>query len=589
MTAERTARNQARALANAFGLLLKRPDHPHFVRGILRAITREADGVGAVFWRLFPGNRPHRENSFYQDAESQKHSDSAASDHARALAALAEWHWKLLEEHRCTVILRARDPRTPRAIRQLYRKSKVRSILVFPLLMGNNLLGWITFITTREPGQIPPEKVAFMEATAQQAGMSIYLHLLHEREREAVRAKESARRARSSEEEMQQVGRLMQGPLAALDRVDLLDAFFEEALRAMVGLLHGKGGAIWQWDDSFGIFVPTWTTRDGHCGPVPCEEGRRMGCVAQNQHAAQVRAWSRADRIQVRRASMARSRRFLEEVGGWNEGPGSVLVSVPLSCHGAAKSGFVLITTDHAMQGMEERLLAVQALALQARLAIRFAALSATERRRAIADERSSLARDLHDLLAQSFSGILLQIEAMRAECPAIPRLVEDRLEKIQAQALRSVEEVRRSILMLRPALLDNASLATALRALADEAGVLGGVPIRVVTSLSGLVLDPRIEMNLFAIASEAIQNSVRHAAARQIVVELTVARRTLSLSVIDDGAGGARPRGSGPGRRHFGIENMRSRAKAVGGRFFWTSGKGRGTRVRVSIPISVS
>jgi signal transduction histidine kinase len=588
-TAERTVRRQTQALASTFNLLLDRADEPGFVRGVLRAITRETAGIGATFWRLFPEKTPRREMHYFIDEESRRDAEIAGDWHARELRMVGRLHQGLIEEHRCTVVLRADDSRIPATIRRLYANSGVRSLLLLPLLVGERILGWIVYLTASALPEVRPETVAFMETAAQQAGLAIHLHFLNDRAQEMECALESEQLARSAEEEMRRISRLMKISLTSLDDVGSLDQFLQDTLRNMVELLRGEAGGLWQWDESFGIFAPRWVCRDGEARALSEGVSRQIGCVAWEKHRSLVRLWATADGVQVRKRSTPAMRRYMVDIlDGKGELPGTHLVTVPLNFGEATNGGFVQILTSMNVTGTEESLLAVQALALQAKFALRVAGLAAAERSRAIAEERSKMARDLHDILAQSFSGILLQIEAMRAECPELSAPVSERLSKIQTQAMRSVEDVRRSILMLRPALLDNHTLTSALKALGNEVAAATGVKIRVKVSSDMGPIEAKVEMNLFAIASEAIQNAVRHAEPRSIGVSLTVSRRHLSLRIIDDGMGCAKSATRGKKSTRFGISNMRERARAIGGRLSWTSPRTGGTRVGVSIPLSL-
>ena len=171
--------------------------------------------------------------------------------------------------------------------------------------------------------------------------------------------------------------------------------------------------------------------------------------------------------------------------------------------------------------------------------------------------ERRRLARELHDELGQSLTGVLLQIdEAIRT-----PEAAD--LEEAREGARRSLEDVRRIARNLRPDTLVELGLASALNALATRFTRQSGVPVdrRLEADLPALGED--VEVVLYRVAQEALTNVARHADARQVTLELAHADGTVTLTVDDDG------RGIPPyvGDEARGITGMRERALLVHGR----------------------
>lgn len=195
------------------------------------------------------------------------------------------------------------------------------------------------------------------------------------------------------------------------------------------------------------------------------------------------------------------------------------------------------------------------------------------------ADERSRLARDLHDTLAQGFTAVALHIEAGLAGIGHRDRARRS-LQRALDAARTSLDEARRSIRRLRAAALDGRSLVEALAVLGRQFTADTGIRVRTELSDPG-PLPPEVESELFHIASEALANVRRHAAAHDVLLRLESRGGRIRLTVSDDGVGfrlrGARARG-------FGLAGIEDRARAAGGRATIRSAPGRGTTLTVAV-----
>ena len=220
-------------------------------------------------------------------------------------------------------------------------------------------------------------------------------------------------------------------------------------------------------------------------------------------------------------------------------------------------------------------------IADQLGVAIERARLGEQSIEHARADERSRIARDVHDTLAQEFAAVGLHIEA------GLSRLApRDRARPAFRLALdaarQGLDEARRSITSLRTSPLENRSLAEALGALSRQFTADTGVRVRVDMSDVG-PLPADTESELFRIASEALTNVRKHSGAREASLRLDTPRGRLRLTVADAGVG-FRMRGAR--RRGFGLLGIEDRARVVGGRATIRSAPGRGTTVTVTVPV---
>jgi two-component system NarL family sensor kinase len=220
-------------------------------------------------------------------------------------------------------------------------------------------------------------------------------------------------------------------------------------------------------------------------------------------------------------------------------------------------------------------------IADQVGVAVERARLGEQSIEHARADERSRIARDVHDTLAQGFTAVGLHIEAGLSHLE--PRNEARPALKLALNAARQgLDEARRSITSLRVSPLENRSLAEALGALTRRFTADTGIRVRTDVADVG-PLHTEVESELFRIASEALTNVRKHARARDASIRLDVVRRRLRLVVSDAGAGF---QARGARRRGFGLSGIEDRARAVGGRATIRSAPGRGTTVTVTVPM---
>jgi signal transduction histidine kinase len=195
--------------------------------------------------------------------------------------------------------------------------------------------------------------------------------------------------------------------------------------------------------------------------------------------------------------------------------------------------------------------------------------------------ERSRIARDIHDTLAQAFAATSVQLECLEEALdggePATARRHLDTARKVVEETL---DEARRAVWLLRPQAVEQ-GLAAALGVMVQR--VSGGTPVDLQVTGTQRPLPPMIASNVLRIAHEAVANARRHAHARHIELRLAFSPRSIALSVADDGKGfddERLARGDCSG-----IMGMKERAADIGATLDIESAPGRGTRVRVEVP----
>jgi PAS domain S-box-containing protein len=203
-------------------------------------------------------------------------------------------------------------------------------------------------------------------------------------------------------------------------------------------------------------------------------------------------------------------------------------------------------------------------------------------------EERRRIARELHDDTAQSLASMLLGLGALR-QVRTI-RAARAQARELHQVATHALAEVRRLAWGLRPSVLDDLGLVTALERYAEEFGRTRGIHVAVQTAgLDGDRMPPAVETALYRIMQEALTNVARHAGARRVQVRLRGHRTRVSLEIEDDGCGFDPAQRPAPATaaRGLGIHSMRERAAVHKGALTIDSAPGRGTRVSVEIPLT--
>ena len=204
-----------------------------------------------------------------------------------------------------------------------------------------------------------------------------------------------------------------------------------------------------------------------------------------------------------------------------------------------------------------------------------------------VLEERTRLAREIHDTLAQGFVGISSQLDAV-AMC------IEDRqgpawryLDMARKMARHSLTEARRSVMDLRASVLEGQDLAAALQSGARMWTAGANVDVEVEVSGPRKALPHEMEQHLLRIAQEAVANTLKHGEADKISVRLQMEPRKVNLRIADNGRGFDRRDAFSTTDGHFGLLGMRERAERLGGQLRLESQPGQGTQVEVVVPLA--
>jgi signal transduction histidine kinase len=243
--------------------------------------------------------------------------------------------------------------------------------------------------------------------------------------------------------------------------------------------------------------------------------------------------------------------------------------------------GMLVLTSSQEQAFTERHATLALAIANQAAIAIENARLYAQAQALAAVEERQKLARELHDSVSQALYGIALGLHTARIQLDRDPRELPESLDYLLSLAEAALDEMRALIFELRPEALESEGLVAALAK--QGAALEARHDMTVQTELcEEPALPITVKQELYRIAQEALQNTVKHACASKVNLVLRRTSNTVILEVRDDGVG-FDPRGSFPG--HLGLRSMQERVSHLGGVLQIESARGQGTHLLAQVP----
>ena len=256
-------------------------------------------------------------------------------------------------------------------------------------------------------------------------------------------------------------------------------------------------------------------------------------------------------------------------------------MAVPILMAGEVR-GFVGIRHTDLASYRPEEIELTQALAHQVMLAIQLNEFAEQGRRAAVFEERNRMARDIHDTLAQGFTGVIVQLEAAEDAISCGSRKEADaHLHRAGQLARQSLSEARRSVHALRPRALETHNFWDALKGIIKNTTV--GTPLHTKFATQGKppTLPQAWQENLLHIGQEALTNTLKYAHARNFETRLSYKAKELRLELRDDGDG-FKIKDQNDG---FGLTGMRERVEQMGGTLTLKSQRGKGTNIVVVLP----
>ncbi len=254
---------------------------------------------------------------------------------------------------------------------------------------------------------------------------------------------------------------------------------------------------------------------------------------------------------------------------------------------GAASTGTLVVYPCAERQFTPAEIALFQSFTDQAALAVAMTRQMEQQREVAMSEERNRLAREMHDTVAQSLTGLILQIETAKTSVETGDlSAAAELLVMARVQAKHALEDTRRAVHGLAPASLER---LTAAKAIAEEARRFEaetGIPALFIQTGDEQPLPPEQQTALLRIAQEALTNARKHAQAQRVRVGLQFGPESVSLLVEDDGIGFDVDAVIVPGPQGgYGLFGMRERARLLDGELEIESPSGWGTRLRAVLP----
>ncbi len=452
--------------------------------------------------------------------------------------------------------------------------------LLVPVLVDDDLAGCLTYHQPHAP--FTDEQIAVAQEGADHVSLAMYVTALAERSARLAVLEERQRQLEAEADRSARRNAAFQHSLAALTDDPDLDAFLGYTLYDIAEQLGAALGDIFLFDAATGTLNPGIALRHGQI--VTLGRADEPTLLQQPFSAAITPAF--AELCRTRALLLLSDERFdllwpgmteWHRAQGNNEALAVALVAgeQPLGVLGLAFRDPVALSAEQRQ--------AVQVAANQATLALQLSQLAGRSRRAAMLEERTRIAREIHDTLAQGLAGIIVQLQAATNPHTTEPVDRAAHIETALTLARHSLSEARRSVQALRPADLAGADVAGALQALVQRLGTQAAAAVDCAVRGAPAPLPEAVEAELLRIAQEALTNALIHADAARISVELVFEQGRLRLLVADDGRGFA-PAAVPVG--HFGLVGMRERAERIGAVCAIRSAPGQGCSVVVTLPL---
>jgi signal transduction histidine kinase len=449
---------------------------------------------------------------------------------------------------------------------------KARSSAIVPILVDGEYVGVIGFDDWRRARQFDSSIVSALEIAAGLVGAALY----RERLLETMRLE----RERAAEERLTQLDRANTTLRANLNRLagnpdvrDFIANMLLDASRQLDAAACYAAGLDEQKQWRIFLYVENGSVCDPPFPAIVPAGNPGLADLLEKSHGPVFFELEKLDKP------------LWPEATRWHQQSGHKTAYLLPLVFGERNVGFLTLVFRQSEPLTPERMQVVLALAHQATLAIGMKKLGIAAKEAAVLAERNRIGQEIHDGLAQGFTGILMQLGAAEeaisdcARSSPLPSI----LTRIRDLAKEGLTEARRSVMALRPEQSRRIGLEFALRQLAERSTVDGRVECLFEGGMSGDGLAPEHQHELLRIAQEAVSNAMRHAHPSSVRIGLQEGPTMWVLTVTDDGRGMEEL--SQYAAQGFGLTNMRERASAIGGQWRVHSKLGKGTQVVVSLP----
>jgi PAS domain S-box-containing protein len=584
--AESLANGQISALNRTLALLATEPSLDTALSHVLKAITEQLSVTSSGLHLIdFDTDTPVLHMN-YHDGQITRGADigNTSALHARHVAVITN-RWQSQDGNGWEPVVL--DVATADELDDPGRKrmlaAKIYTLLLVPLMVHNKLVGTLS-IRIRERRSLRSAEIELAQALAQQASLAVHLTHLAERSRQVAVLEERNLAATGRAAELARANQALKQTLDILATEPDMDQVLGHVLTVVTQVLEGTVSTLWLRDRNEETAKLHLVYRDGQLVSGPAS-GHRLAGQTLDLTRQDLFAFAVFRRCRPVWHEVTTSESLDETAKTYLRNQGvKALLGIPLILADKAIGAIVVRFAELRQFGSVDLEMA-QGLAQQATLALQLTRLAEQARKAAITEERNRMAREIHDTLAQGFTGILIQLQAARQVLNGSDSDAARHLESAMALARVGLTEARRSVQGLRPQLLRDGNITTALEQLVRHLGSDSIVGINFSSNGDAQrLMSPDIESNLLRISQEAITNAMKHSGASQINVRLSAGPEAVQLAIEDNGHG-FDPHVSTLSRG-FGLISMQERADRIGGDLTILTKPGAGTKVNLLLPI---
>ncbi|MEA5568486.1 GAF domain-containing sensor histidine kinase [Anabaena sp. UHCC 0399] len=461
-----------------------------------------------------------------------------------------------------------------------HRRRGHQTAMCIPLILGDIALGFLGLSFTHK-ATLNPEEFELAQALAHQATLAIQLTHLAEEAKQAAILKEQKKAAKEQIAELVRANESLRGCVNRLADEPDLETFWEHILLEASAQVKSYAAALFLYNESSDTKIMKRYVRDGRVLPIKT-----------SAELEQFRGPITGNLLSFWKEALFRGEAIFFNLDDWNDRVDSAIqwhlnqghrsiVRVPLIL-GSRPLGFIGLCFREPRTSLPQNIELIMALAQQATLAIHLTHLAEQGRQAAILEERNRMAREIHDTLAQAFTGVIVQLGAASRIVPGELAEVQMHITQARDLAREGLAEARRSVNALRPQILETSNLCKAFNRLAAQ--MSASIDTQTICNVIGKVYPLSVDMenNLLRIGQEALTNAIKHAIASEITIETVYEPTQFILRVKDNGRGFDTD--SLFTVKGFGLMGIKERSDRIGAYLTIQSIPGQGTEITILI-----
>ncbi|GBO52994.1 hypothetical protein APA_795 [Pseudanabaena sp. lw0831] len=487
-----------------------------------------------------------------------------------------------------TWVVNPNDPRMPPEFVAFHQEHNNRSIRHIPMQISDRLIGWLGLGFAEED---PPMGKSFglLKVLAEQMTMVVEMLRLSNEAKQTAIAREQEKAAKERATELEKINETLRRSLTWLAREENLNNFLEQILLEISATVQADLAHLLVLHQPDRILEVVARVINGELiqKPSPSEPAifstpfsadiTPLFSMMEEQNLVLIEDVAK---LPPELKAVAWPDSIESHIRGGYKACGILVLKT-----GDRSVGFLGLSFNEKLELVEEKRQLVIALANQAALAILLIQLAEQSKQAALYEERNRLAGEIHDTLAQAFTGISLQLGVAKWLFNEDPKTIEPILDRINEIAQSGLAEARRSVWEIYPTAQEYADLANKLSQYIEnlkQTALDNSLLVDFQIFGTAYQVAAIIGYNLLKIAQEAIINALKHAKPKNLSIVLTYKSSLISLAITDNGCGFQPSLDNGG----FGILSMSERSDRLGGQLSINSILGQGTEVLVEIPL---